>query len=140
MSKVVFKLEDKIRIKAGVKPLHGWGKVKAGDVGVVKFIGAGTMMLVDFPAQKGWTAEMSEMEHIVKQATPAPVAKVAEVVVDKPRRKSPEKVLAYGIIQKDGTLHSIKYDRDEARRAKLRLGGKRDGVTIVVLTAGKEIR
>lgn len=156
MSEVTFKKGDKVRVQAGIKtPTHNWGRVTPGDVGTVSFVGAGGMMLVDFQKQSGWTAEMSEMELVndsritqqggqvtpLGQSITGQGTHVTSLIptVAKPKRKSPEKVLAYGVMQK-GALHEIVYDRDWAREVKANLGGKSAGATIVVLTAGKEIR
>lgn len=67
----VFNVGDRVRVKADVvNPRHAWGYTKRGDVGVVthlggvsdgKWIDAGDL-LVDFPAQNGWTAKADEME------------------------------------------------------------------------------
>lgn len=59
---------------------------------------------------------------------------------EKQARKSPDKVLAYGVLTKEGKLEDTTTDRAYARVLKAILGGKREGVTIVVLQAGKEIR
>lgn len=121
---MTFKVGDKVRVKASVvEPEFAWGDVSPGDVGTVrsiqdKFPG----MIVDFPAQSGWTAEPTEMELAIE------------------RRKSPGKVLAYGILTQDGKLHSTVTDRDKARSIKSKLGGKQQGVTIFTLRADKEIR
>lgn len=156
----MFKKGDKVRVKDSVRsPYYAWGKVTRGSVGVVVRDAAenADFMAVDFPEQRNWSAKPREMELVeTSLATPveAPVTAQGSAVsalttrvastsqgVQTPRkRKSPEKVLAYGVILKDGSLHSVKYDRDDARSIKAELGGKQKGVTIVVLTAGKEIR
>lgn len=119
---------DKVRVKSGVSmPEHGWGYVRHDEVGKVTGYRDDGVLMVDFPSQKNWCAEPSEMEVVAKLAV-------------KPRRKSPEKVLAYGVIEKDGSLYTSVDDRDLARYIKAELGGKQQGVTIVVLQAGKEIR
>lgn len=156
MSEVTFKKGDKVCVQAGIKtPTHAWGRVKPGDVGTVSFVGARGMMLVDFQKQSGWTAEMSEMELVndsritqqggqvtpLGQSITGQGTHVTSLIptVAKPKRKSPEKVLGYAVMKKD-KLHKIVTDRDIARDIKARLGGKLAGATIVVLTAGKEIR
>lgn len=122
MSKASLKVGDKVRVKSHVKvPLYSWGQVKPGEVGIVIRVDKDGDVYADFPSQSSWLAHTPEME----------------LVSDK--RKSPEKVLAYGVL-KDGELHKIVYDRDVARNTKARLGGKLAGATIVVLQAGKEIR
>ena len=140
MSKASLKVGDKVRVKSHIAmPRHGWGVVRHGDVGTVVRHREDGVTIVDFPSQKSWAAKPSEME-VVAQAAKQPVLQLSpEPVTDKPKRKSPEKVLAYGVMQ-NGELHRIVYDRDVARSAKAKLGGKSAGATIVVLTAGKEIR
>ena len=136
---------SKVRVKPEVRnPSCGWGLVKHGEVGVVKAVGAFGDLTVDFPRHKFWAGHTREMELVVD--TPTAITGLTtraitepEVIVNKPKRKSPEKVLAYGIMQK-GLLHKVEFDRDVAREIKFELGGKKEGVTIVVLTAGKEIR
>lgn len=117
-----FKLGDKVRVKSSVSdPEHAWGDVSPGEVGIVRQVGYSSLV-VDFPSQRSWNAVAAEME----------------VVSD--RRKSPEKVLAYGVITKAGELFTAVSDRDKARTIKAQLGGKQEGVSIVVLKVGKEIR
>lgn len=121
--KVSFKVGDKVRVKADVLvPKYRWGSVTHTDVGVVTYVGKEDMT-VDFPDRKGWSAHSPEME----------------VVVDT-RRKSPEKVLAYGVLCPEGDLLAVTDDRDMARQTKAAMGGKKLGVTIVKLQAGEEIR
>jgi hypothetical protein len=121
---MTFKVGDKVRVKASVgEPAFDWGQVSPGDVGTVRTIDTkDSDMIVDFPSQRGWMAESQEMELVVE------------------RRKSPGKVLAYGILTKEGKLHSTVTDRDKARSIKAKLGGKQQGVTIFTLQADKEIR
>jgi hypothetical protein len=121
---MTFKVGDKVRVKASVdEPSFAWGEVSPGDVGTVRTLsGIDSEMIVDFPNQRGWMAESHEMELVVE------------------RRKAAQKVLAYGILTKDGKLHSTVTDRDKARSIKAKLGGKPQGVTIFTLQADKEIR
>jgi len=131
---VSLKVGDKVRVKPEVKrPSSGWGCVDHTSVGEVAFIGTYGDLIIDFPRHKGWSGTQADL------ALATPEIKAAEVIVRKTKRKSPEKVLAYGIM-KAGELHEIETDRDMARLIKYELGGKRAGVTIVVLNAGKEIR
>lgn len=62
----VFNEGDKVRVKPSVeRPLHGWGAVKAGDVGVVSTGNNGgkkSSFQVNFPAQYSWNAASQEME------------------------------------------------------------------------------
>lgn len=128
------KVGDKVRVKPEItRPSCGWGLVKHGDVGVIKVVGAFGDLTVDFPEQRHWAGHTNEMELAQKSAL------IKEVVVSKTKRKSPEKVLAYGIMKGD-ELHTVVHDRDKARETKLRMGGKKNAITIVVLNAGKEIR
>ena len=61
---------DRVRVKASVtSPAHGWGSVRAGDVGTVASI-SGTKITVDFPSQSGWSGKLAEME---KQGGGAPI-------------------------------------------------------------------
>lgn len=121
--KVSFKVGDKVRVKPDVLvPKYRWGSVTHADIGVVTFVGKEDMQ-VDFPNRKGWSAHAPEME----------------LVVDA-KRKSPEKVLAYGVICPEGELLAVTEDRDMARATKAAMGGKKLGVTIVKLQAGEEIR
>ena len=54
---------DRVRVKASVtSPAHGWGSVRAGDVGTVASI-SGTKITVDFPRQSGWSGKLAEMEN-----------------------------------------------------------------------------
>jgi len=63
-----FKVGDRVRVRAGIeKPCHGWGDVKAGDIGVITSLGA--PMIVDFPAQPHWQAKADEME-LVEEVEP----------------------------------------------------------------------
>ena len=121
---MTFKVGDKVRVKASVlDPKFAWGDVNPGDIGTVRSIGGEVSdMLVDFPQQAGWNAASVEMELVAE------------------RRKSAMKVLAYGILTKEGKLHSTVTDRDKARSIKSKLGGKQKGVTIFTLRADKEIR
>lgn len=59
-----FKVGDRVRVKASVStPCHGWGRVKAGDVGVVHHVPTfANTLVVNFPAQNGWSGVQSEME------------------------------------------------------------------------------
>ncbi|MNI69373.1 hypothetical protein D3C73_1251150 [compost metagenome] len=86
-------------------------------------------MIVSFPSQRTWCAKTAEME---LAASP--------FVEPQAKRKSPEKVLAYGVLNKEGKLVDITEDRDYARLLKAIEGGKKAGVTIVTLKADKEIR
>ena len=53
-----------VSVKSSVsKPQYGWGSVSAGDVGVVTGV-ANSKMTVDFPAQKGWSGKVDEMEEV----------------------------------------------------------------------------
>lgn len=121
---MTFKAGDKVRVKPSVSdPVYAWGEVSPGDVGTVRSVDdIGFDMIVDFSAQRGWMADTDEMELVVE------------------RRKAAAKVLAYGILTKEGKLHSTVTDRDKARSIKSKLGGKQQGVTIFTLRADKEIR
>lgn len=121
---MTFKVGDKVRVKASVSvPAFEWGNVSPDDVGTVSTIGgANSDLIIDFPAQPGWMAQSQEMELVIE------------------RRKTPGKVLAYGVLTKEGKLHSTVTDRDKARSIKSKLGGKQQGVTIFTLRADKEIR
>ncbi|MDX9668685.1 hypothetical protein [Pseudomonas sp. P8_250] len=114
----MLKAGDKVTVGV-VEPVHGWGYVAEGEVGVVKGVDAFGTIEVNFPSQPGWLAEASDLKKLT--------------------RKSPEKVLAYAVLRQ-GELHKVVYDRDVARSTKAKLGGKSAGATIVVLQAGKEIR
>ena len=59
-----FKRGDRVRVKASVStPRHGWGRVKAGDVGVVHYMATSADTIsVNFPAQSGWSGVQAEME------------------------------------------------------------------------------
>lgn len=163
----MFKQGDKVRVKRSVtRPYYGFGpKVTHESVGQVKhdvLLGSQEVS-VNFPGHSHWNGKVSELELIAEPITAQATAVSAltsrvvstsqgvqaghtigvltsTLVAEKQKRKSPDKVLAYGIILKDGSLHGIKFDRDDARREKARLGGKQRGITIVVLNAGKEIR
>lgn len=131
LSKVSLKVGDTVRVKSSVaQPRYSWGGyVNHQSVGVVAVIEAGYLK-VDFPDHAGWNADAGDLEVLPR---------AVKVSAQKQPRKSPEKVLAYAVM-KDGDLHRIVYDRDVARSAKAKLGGKSAGATIVVLQAGKEIR
>lgn len=130
------KVGDAVRVKPSVqRPKYAWGPhVSHLSVGVVADVRE-DYLKVDFPSHKGWNADAQDLEVLV---TSSP--KVSGEVVRKPPRKSPEKVLAYGIIDKDGSLYTSVDDRDLARYIKAELGGKQNGITIVTLKADKEIR
>jgi hypothetical protein len=53
---------DRVRVKAGVTPSHGWGSVTKDHIGVVVMIDGVGGVTVDFPSQKGWSGVLSEME------------------------------------------------------------------------------
>tara|TARA_B110000208_G_scaffold45824_1_gene60773 strand:+ start:214 stop:1413 length:1200 start_codon:yes stop_codon:yes gene_type:complete len=55
---------DKVRVKSSVsKPSHGWGSVKAGDVGTLTSI-SGTGCTIKFPKQSGWSGKVAEIERV----------------------------------------------------------------------------
>ena len=153
---VSFKQGDKVQVKPEVKdPVHGWGEVKAGEVGTIASVSE-EVIRIDFPSQFNWAAQPDELLLLeaapeYAEFTPIPVPHAEfqplptfppSVVpeVTKEQRKSPEKVLAYGVLKKDGKLHKAVTDRDKARSIKAKLGGKQKGVTIVTLNVGKEVR
>lgn len=113
---------DKVVVKA-YEPQYGWGYVEPGEVGVVTEVHPNGEADVDFPSQVGWMAGKGELKAVERKA-----------------RKSPEKILGYAVLNKDGVLHESTTDREYARIIKACLGGKKEGVTIVTLKAGKEIR
>lgn len=128
---------SKVRLKSVVaRPKYGWGMTKRGDVGTVTAVGAFDDITVNFPNHSYWAGSRKEMEVVTDEVA---VAK-ATPKVTKQKRKSPDKVLAYGVLTKEGKVALTTTDREYARLHKAKLGGKREGVTIVVLTAGKEIR
>lgn len=145
-----FKLGDKVRVLEDIgSPTYDWGNVSPGEVGEVVELRSDTHMIVDFPSQLGWNANPQDMEVVSTTVSTSEGAQASRVVEDvlatiateaKEKRKSPDKVLAYGILSRDGSLHSVTTDRDTARTRKAQLGGKQEGVTIVVLKAGKEVR
>lgn len=145
-----FKLGDKVRVQEDIgSPTYDWGNVQPGEVGVVTELRSDTHMIVDFPSQLGWNAHPQDMEIVTTTVSTSEGIQAGQVVEQvlaptateaKEKRKSPDKVLAYGIISKDGSLHSVTTDRDTARTRKAQLGGKQEGITIVVLKAGKEVR
>lgn len=147
---VSFKVGDKVRVQEDIgSPSYHWGDIRPGDIGVVVELRTEEHMIVDFPSQSGWNAHPLDMELVNDLAITTEVAQsgsLAEEILThieeaaKAKRKSPDKVLGYGIIQKDGSLHSATQDREVARKRKASLGGKQEGVTIVVLKAGKEVR
>lgn len=63
--KTEFRRGIAVRIKPGIEPTHGWGRVKPGDVGVVMCLPIGpNPMKVHFPAHfaEWWSAVPEEME------------------------------------------------------------------------------
>lgn len=141
-----FKEGDKVRVQQDIgTPRYEWGNVSHGEVGIVTRVVNTEHMLVDFPTQDSWNADPADMELVEEytaleeQPLDTGLVEVVDPVEPK-KRKTADKVLAYGIILKDGTLHSSTTDREVARTRKANLGGKPAGVTIVVLKAGKEIR
>lgn len=141
---VSFKEGDQVRVQGDIgTPKYEWGNVSPGEIGIVKQLVNSEHMLVDFPSQDNWNADPADME-LANDASIIPQelfdSGLVEVVEHLKKRKSADKVLAYGIILKDGSFHSSTTDREIARTRKAALGGKQAGVTIVVLKAGKEIR
>lgn len=141
-----FKEGDKVRVLDDIgMPKYQWGNVTPGEIGVVTKLVNSEHMLVDFPSQTDWNADPADME-LVDEAALIEAQLMATGLVEKvdpiepKKRKTADKVLAYGIILKDGSLHSSTPDREVARTRKANLGGKPAGVTIVVLKAGKEVR
>jgi hypothetical protein len=125
-SRLSFKVGDSVRVQEHISdPTHAWGNVSPGDVGVVTSISE-SHMHVDFPTQGNWSAVADEMELVEEQV--------------KSPRKSPEKILGYAVLDAVGTVYSFTQDREVARQTKANLGGKQNGVTIVVLKQGKEVR
>merc|ERR1719326_1813634 len=61
-----FKVGDSIQVKAAIKrPRYGWGSVRHGHCGPIKSLSSRwgkDAIVVDFPAQRGWIAKVSEME------------------------------------------------------------------------------
>jgi len=145
-----FKVGDKVRVLEDIgSPTYDWGNVSPGEIGVVTELRSDTHMIVDFPSQLDWNANPQDMEVVATTVSTSEGAQAGRVVEDvlatiasepKEKRKSPDKVLAYGILNADGTLNGWTTDRDTARTRKAKLGGKQEGITIVVLKAGKEIR
>lgn len=152
-----FKVGDKVRVHPDIgTPAYEWGNVRPGDIGVVTQLISVTLMVVDFPNHVDWNADPRDMElvespktRLVKTSQGAMAGHVVEDILShltkdakarKGKRKSPDKVLAYGILNRDGKLTDITQDRDYARLLKAHGGGKKEGVTIVVLKADKEIR
>ena len=144
-----FKEGDQVRVQDDIgTPRYDWGNVSPGEIGVVTKIVNAEHMLVDFPSQTDWNADPADMEVVATTVSTSEGAQAGQVVegvlatleTEPKKRKTADKVLAYGIILKDGTLHSSTTDREVARTRKANLGGKPAGITIVVLKAGKEVR
>lgn len=116
------KVGDKVAVKVD-EPQYGWGDVTPSSVGIVIDVHENGEADVDFPTQGVWMAGKGELQ-----------------ILDRKSRKSPEKILGYAVINKQGVPESMTPDRDYARFLKAALGGKKEGVTIVTIQAGKEIR
>lgn len=153
-----FKEGSLVQVQSDIgTPKYEWGNVRPGEIGrVVKVVDA-EHIVVDFPSQKNWNAdpadlELASMGEVLQHMFASGVAEQVEIPDEgilqeeslrqkkKDKRKSPEKLLGYGVILRDGKLHSATHDREIARARKAKLGGKQKGVTIVVLKPGKEIR
>ena len=53
---------DRVRVKYSVKkPSQDWGKVKHGEVGILRNI-SGTSVTIDFPHHRGWSGITNEVE------------------------------------------------------------------------------
>lgn len=122
VGEVKFKVGDKVVVKVP-EPQYGWGYVEQGEVGVVATIHENGEVDVHFPSQADWMAAKGELQLVEKKA-----------------RKSPEKILGYAVLNKNGETKTMTTDREFARFFKASMGGKKAGVTIVTVKAGKEIR
>lgn len=122
VGKLKLKVGDKVAVKVD-EPLFGWGYVAASEIGTVSEVFSNGEAFVDFPSQKSWMAGAGELQ-----------------IIERKIRKSPEKILGYAVMNKHGVAESMTPDRGYARFLKAALGGKKEGVTIVTIQAGKEIR
>ncbi len=55
------KVGDTVKLNVKGTPKFGWGDVSNGEVGEIKEEGSDGRMYVDFPSQKGWMADPSEL-------------------------------------------------------------------------------
>lgn len=57
-----FNVGDEVMVAPEVKRPHfGWGDIKPGDIGVVKWCVNKTVMYIDFPKHRGWKGTAHEM-------------------------------------------------------------------------------
>jgi hypothetical protein len=127
MSKQVFKVGDKVRVKASVKrPYYAFGPVVTHkSIGEVKHTYADGELLIDFPDHTGWNGVGREMELVFPEETK--------------QKEQNMKVRAYAVIQNSKVI-GLKELREDARKLKAAKGGKANGVIIMELGAGKEVR
>ena len=61
---------DSVRVRESVaRPLHGWGAVEAGDVGIVVDTTTSCELVIDFPKHRGWRGIEVEMERTAEVET-----------------------------------------------------------------------
>ena len=75
-----FKVGDYVRAVDQERPKYGWGDVSAGDIGKVVSHEGGEKYKVDFPAQKDWSANISDIELVDTDALEAQLQVLPEKV------------------------------------------------------------
>lgn len=68
-----FKVGDRVRVLAD-EPFFSWGRIKKGDVGVVRHLykSESIEVVVDFPKQDGWYAKARELELVEASVAETP--------------------------------------------------------------------
>lgn len=68
----------KLTVEEGKRPRHGWGDVKNGEVGVVSGVN-GSTIYADFPSQKRWNADPSELTILTAEEAEETIKRAEEV-------------------------------------------------------------
>ena len=132
-----FNVGERVRV---IAETHAWGRVKAGDVGVVKKID-GDKISVDFPAQKDWAGFSRCFQKIRKRSASAGPKLADETGFEVGEYNSSNRVAGLGIKTKEALEIERKTLKkfldlvpgDEDRAETFMLGGKGKLVKEIIL-------